>query len=225
MCPAMGEMGRQAHLAKKHTTSTQPTQRQTSNLNTDKGIDTPPSHQLTMDQTLAKQLEASNLKDAAKKTVRDMATNGSNTHVILSGMNIDDAGVNVIAEALRHNDRITWLDLANNNITTAGVKALARVLLIHPRLTTLSLASNDVDDDGALCLADVLRKNPRLSIISLHHNRKITHRGREALRQVEASGSEVSLDIRGWHLTLLRRTSPLPCPNPTPSPSRRKMVD
>ena len=74
--------------------------------------------------------------------------------------NIKDEGVIALAEALRVNNTIRWLDLScNKNIGDKGAEALAEMLKVNKGLKRFDLSFNNITDKGAVALFEALKVN------------------------------------------------------------------
>ncbi|XP_062403998.1 ribonuclease inhibitor-like [Sardina pilchardus] len=77
----------------------------------------------------------------------------------LSHKELEDAGLELITEALRTPDcRLEILRLYNNKISSAGCAAMVSVLRENPHLLELDLSGNEPGDDGVELLACALRE-------------------------------------------------------------------
>ncbi|CAF3962559.1 unnamed protein product, partial [Adineta steineri] len=93
----------------------------------------------------------------------------------LPGNEINEKGIQLLADALVNNKTLTILDLRGNPVG-AGIETLANSLQTNTTLTTLYLDDTGIDDDGATNLAEMLRHNETLQRLSLGRN-KITATG------------------------------------------------
>ena len=91
---------------------------------------------------------------------------------------IGDEGAAEIAEALKKNDTLTYLNLYNNNIGAEGAKALATAMKENKniKLTEIYLPANDISAAGAEALAAALRVNDSLKILKVFSFRTIDGR-------------------------------------------------
>ena len=71
----------------------------------------------------------------------------------LSGMELGDARVRELAEALKENQTMTQIDLSINEIGDEGVGALAEALQVNQSWRQVDLALNHIGVDGARALA------------------------------------------------------------------------
>ena len=92
------------------------------------------------------------------------------TFLDLDSNDIGDDGAKELAAALKENSTLTQLELSANNIGYDGAKALAEALNKNRTLTHLDLTSNNIDDEGAMALAKASKKNDTLNGILLDNN-------------------------------------------------------
>jgi hypothetical protein len=76
-----------------------------------------------------------------------------------------------LCSALIGNRALRKLDLSDNNIGDAGVSMLAGALKVNTGLKRLDLSGNDeIDDKGAVEMANALKKNRSLTYLNLSHS-------------------------------------------------------
>lgn len=93
------------------------------------------------------------------------------TRLELYENSIGDAGLIALAEALRTNKALKWLNLQQQQFGDAGVAALANSLAADTGgLETLVLRFNKVSTTSAVALAQALRTNSRLAGLALDNN-------------------------------------------------------
>jgi cyanate lyase len=63
------------------------------------------------------------------------------------------------------------LDLTYNELTDVAANALAEVLKVNAALTFLNLNSNKITDPGAIGFANMLKVNAALTLLDLRHNK------------------------------------------------------
>ena len=97
--------------------------------------------------------------------------------------NISDTGAVALAQALRDNSTLLWLDLSNNNISDGGAVALAQALHHNSTLNGLDLSNNNISDAGAVALAQALHHNSTLELLNLYGNDAIGKEGTHQLLQ------------------------------------------
>lgn len=85
--------------------------------------------------------------------------------------NIGDNGAFKLAEALKTNKILTYIDLNNNNIGSKGPNALTKLLKTNSTLTTLEFIANNIGDDKAIALAEALKNNSTLVTLELRYNK------------------------------------------------------
>ena len=85
-----------------------------------------------------------------------------------------------MAEALKVNETLTWLDLSSNDLTYVGnymaqVIDLCEALKVNSALRTLDLKNNFLTAEGARLFADALTVNRTLTDLDLSVNSLSTH--------------------------------------------------
>ena len=75
----------------------------------------------------------------------------------LSGNNIGDKGIKVLAKTLENNKTIHTIDLFNNNIGVEGIKVLAKTLENNKTIHTINLSYNSIGDEGIKALAKAIK--------------------------------------------------------------------
>ncbi|CAB4295079.1 unnamed protein product [Prunus armeniaca] len=86
------------------------------------------------------------------------------------GNNIHAKGVTAIAEALKDNSVITFLELGYNPMGPDGVKDLSEVLKFHRNIETLKLGWCQIGAKGAEFIADMLKYNTTIRVLDLRAN-------------------------------------------------------
>ena len=97
-----------------------------------------------------------------------LKTNTIVTRFSLTGCSLDRA--KALAECLKHNTSLTFLDLRINKIDGDGAAALAECLKYNTSLKFLDLTINNIGDDGVAALAECLKHNTSLKNLRLHGN-------------------------------------------------------
>lgn len=90
--------------------------------------------------------------------------------VDLFSCNLKDAGITMIAEALKKNTNIAKLSAIYNDIGDDGAKALAATLKVNTALIDIRLQKNLIGDEGVAAIAEALRgcvKPARASLLYL----------------------------------------------------------
>lgn len=118
---------------------------------------------------------------AIAQLIRDTALKGIN----LGRNKIACIGVALIAESLRQNNSLLYLDIENNMTGAIGAESLARALKVNTMLRGLNLASTSrgfgkIGDRGAIALASALRVNESLRTLKLH-GQNISDKGARAI--------------------------------------------
>ena len=106
------------------------------------------------------------------------------------GNQIGAAGAVALAEALKTNQTLTWVDLFSNEIGNAGATALAEALKTNPGLSSINLGHNGIGNAGAAALAEALKTNQTLTSISLGGN------------QIDAAGAAALAEALKTNMTL-----------------------
>ncbi|KJE93681.1 hypothetical protein CAOG_004436 [Capsaspora owczarzaki ATCC 30864] len=95
----------------------------------------------------------------------------TNTRLTTLGVcNLDDAGLQEVAEALKANTTLTKIGLQNNQIGDAGARAIAETLKVNTTLTQVYLHANQIGDVGARAFAETLKVNTTLISLNLPRN-------------------------------------------------------
>ncbi len=127
--------------------------------------------------------------------VLEMIKNHNIGTLSLEDNELGDVEVELLATALKANQKIKKIILSNNAIRDEGAKALAQVLsqdreiivtknkigpfgaaafikaCIQAKKTTLDLSHNEIGNDGACLIADLLNENPeKIKQVFLKHN-------------------------------------------------------
>ncbi|KJE97167.1 hypothetical protein CAOG_010090 [Capsaspora owczarzaki ATCC 30864] len=95
---------------------------------------------------------------------------------------IGEVGARAIAETLKVNKTLKYLDLDNNLIGDAGAQSIAEALKVNTTLKALSLAKNQIGDVGANAIAEALKVNKTLTWLDLGKSR-IGNAGAQAIAE------------------------------------------
>lgn len=87
---------------------------------------------------------------------KSLKTNASLEELVISNNNIGDKGAKLLADSLSHNKTLTSLKIGVNNIGDEGAKELACLLRNNETLRELSLGLNNIRDEGGIALAEML---------------------------------------------------------------------
>lgn len=112
--------------------------------------------------------------------------------VNLSGADLGDEGLHILAESLVDNENLEELNLSSNGITGAGLKALDGVLQSNVVLMTLNLSGNPIGEDGAKCLCDILADNTGIKKLQLNRAR-IGNEGSKAIAEMLIRNSRLQI--------------------------------
>ena len=109
-----------------------------------------------------------------------LKVNTSIFYLELSNIKIGDAGANALANALKINTSVTIFYFRSNLISNVGATTLAEALKVNVSLTFLDISTNQIGDIGASALALALTINTALNSLNLGGN-QISNPGIEAL--------------------------------------------
>ena len=115
---------------------------------------------------------------------------------------IGDAGASVIAEALKLNPSVTWVDLSGELANACRLRRLARVVLVFTRLRD-TVIDNHIGSAGASKVAEALKLST--SVTSVHLSSE------SALCQRAHVGFVTGTCVVGFHL-LARQAMPSAMP-------------
>ena len=117
------------------------------------------------------------------------------TFLNLDTNNIEDSGAAAISEALKANTALTWLYLRNNMIGDSGAAAIAEALKTNTALTRLWLQNSTIGDSGAAAIAEALKNNTALTMLHLGSN-NIGNSGATAIAEALKSNTALAkLDL------------------------------
>ncbi|XP_004363514.1 hypothetical protein CAOG_03786 [Capsaspora owczarzaki ATCC 30864] len=116
-----------------------------------------------------------------QRELYDEVMNASGT-LHLFEYEIGDEEAKAIAEALKVNTKLSWLNLAENQIGDVGAQAIAEGLTVNTTLTELFLNRNQIGDVGAQAIAEALKVNTKLTLLSLDYN-QIGDAGAQAIAE------------------------------------------
>lgn len=86
---------------------------------------------------------------------------------------IDDDGVRILAQSLKHNKKLQHLSLQfNTRITSVSVPSLVELICINSTLSVLDVSNTSIDTEGVKKLAESLKSNPRLGKIVVDEKHK-----------------------------------------------------
>lgn len=80
---------------------------------------------------------------------------------------IGDAGMSLIFQALKDNDRIEYLDISRNDMTNNSVKDLAEMISKSKSLKYLNIERNDITEEGAVLIGEALQVNKSVEHLRL----------------------------------------------------------
>ena len=131
---------------------------------------------------------------AGGKLAEAIKTNSTLQWLDLSRNKIRDATATKLATSLKFNSALRTLNLAWARITYVGAEALASALMTNSTLQTLKLSSNEIEDDGAKSLAEALESNSTCKTLDLSVN-QIGNVGAEALGKAMAKDHNVLQEV------------------------------
>ncbi|XP_019859855.1 PREDICTED: protein CARMIL-like [Amphimedon queenslandica] len=86
---------------------------------------------------------------------------------------IDDEGVIILAQFLKHNKKLQHLSLQfDTGITSVSVPSLVELICINSTLSVLNVSNTSIDTEGVLELAESLKSNVRLGKIVVDEKHK-----------------------------------------------------
>ncbi|CAK8996797.1 LRR and CARD domains-containing protein 3) (Nucleotide-binding oligomerization domain protein 3) [Durusdinium trenchii] len=115
----------------------------------------------------------------------DVAAFAALTELDFSYCRMDHGLGEVIAESLKTNRTLTYIDLSWNEVTDVGVQVIAESLKTNRTLTYIDLSWNKVTDVGVQALANALSVNNVLTHLDLNGNECNTVVGKQALHEIE----------------------------------------
>ena len=124
------------------------------------------------------------ITEAIQKAAKVIAAQFSASGIDLSkkGLTAHDAAA--VAEILKSNTSVTTVNLdGNKEIGDEGAKALAEALKVNATVGYLDLSGCGIGDDGAAALAEALRSNTTLTKLFLEDNNGIGEKGKRLLRK------------------------------------------
>jgi Ran GTPase-activating protein (RanGAP) involved in mRNA processing and transport len=92
------------------------------------------------------------------------------TYLNLCSNDIGPKGAKVIADSLKENKTLNSLCLEFNKIGSNGAKAISDSLKENTTLTSLDLGCNDIGPEGAKAITESLRENKALTSLELRNN-------------------------------------------------------
>jgi Ran GTPase-activating protein (RanGAP) involved in mRNA processing and transport len=114
-------------------------------------------------------------------------------YVDLIGNRLGDDGAYTLAQSLRKNNTINYLNLSMNDISAAGVKHLCAVLSnkgvkeeVNSSVEHLDVSVNRLGDVGVGYIVDMLRANETLVTINVRSNKVKTQQGISHLLEIIA---------------------------------------
>ncbi|CAF1090211.1 unnamed protein product [Rotaria sordida] len=167
-------------------------------------VEIPPYHNSELEQFIAENrtkqkfdLTGRNLSDLDMKIVADVLKESTTlTSLGLAENQIGQQGAQHIANALRTNQTLTILYLKGNQIGEQGAQHIAYALRTNRTLTELYLAHNQIGEQGAQHIADALKRNRTLTILGLTENR-IGYQGAQYIANaLRTNQTLTTLDLR-----------------------------
>ncbi|KJE94238.1 TKL/IRAK protein kinase [Capsaspora owczarzaki ATCC 30864] len=120
--------------------------------------------------------------DDALVIAEGLKANGNLQYLELSDNQIGDAGAQAIGSALRNKSTLIALSLNENKISDIGAFAVAEGLQASTALTQLGMSVNQIGDAGARAIGSVLRNKANLARLYLSQN-KIGDAGARAIAE------------------------------------------
>ncbi|KAL0229191.1 hypothetical protein GEMRC1_013811 [Eukaryota sp. GEM-RC1] len=106
----------------------------------------------------------------ARALAEALKVNSTITYINLTQNSIGPERTRVLVEVLKVNSTITHVDLGDNSIGPEGARALADVLKVNSTIVEIYLKSNSIGPEGARALADSLKVNSTITYINLTQN-------------------------------------------------------
>ena len=123
---------------------------------------------------LIRKIEPSEMRGYIRRILEAIKNNNKINSIFFETVNIDDEGVELIANFIRENPtRIEGLGLQDCKIGNRGAIALAEVLKENASLTTLMLDKNNIGLEGGIALAEALKMNSTLESLTLNGNESL----------------------------------------------------
>ena len=121
------------------------------------------------------------------------------TELILGGDNIGDKGIADIANSLRTNTTISYLNVTGCGISDIGVQSLAEAIAANGsiRLEELDISYNNIGDMGLARIATALQINTTIKYFSMSHC-GISDKGAESLARVLAVNRSLTCLNLSW---------------------------
>ncbi|XP_074373092.1 uncharacterized protein LOC141713528 isoform X1 [Apium graveolens] len=133
------------------------------------------------------------MERVSKQHLYEYAKDLSSFRIVnLSGGDLGDEGLFILAESLVDNQNLEELNLSYNGITGAGLKALDGVLQSNVVLKTLNLSGNPIGEEGAKYLCDILVGNTGIKKLQLNRAR-IGNEGSKAISEMLIRNSRLQI--------------------------------
>ena len=134
------------------------------------------------------------------------------TALNVSGYNITDQGVDMIAAVLLETVSLMELDLSNTALSSVKATKIINTLKNIKSLKVLNINNNDIDDGAADSIAAVVRNNSFIEEMNLSHN-KMTYTGilnvanalSERIKVFDISSNFIACDNIGELATVLSK--------------------
>ncbi|XP_058470030.1 leucine-rich repeat-containing protein 34-like [Solea solea] len=114
------------------------------------------SHKALRRVDLSRPLLFSHLEEWAVHCTDMLMVNCIIVELHLAKMGMTDTGMQRLAEGLRLNRSLRYLDLRCNRVTRDGIRYLAEVLKQNPTLEIIDLSSNRIEGEGAKYLSEAI---------------------------------------------------------------------
>lgn len=118
-------------------------------------------------------------------------------HSCLKELNISDCGLTpegaeCLAEGLKKNHALEFLDLSNNPIGIEGFKVICQALHEHPRIQSLMVMGIKLDDSCGQAICELLEHNPRITLIGFSEVDNFTSKTSDKIFELLRSNRERS---------------------------------
>jgi Ran GTPase-activating protein (RanGAP) involved in mRNA processing and transport len=119
-----------------------------------------------------------------------------------SPQRIDDAGMELLSNALRENTSCKVLDLSGTHVTTQEAKTLAAAIKANPVLESIDLYGSTIFARGMTALAEALLENTSLTSINFGRNPIKSEGSLALLKKIAALNAVVAISMNCTYDTL-----------------------
>ena len=123
------------------------------------------------------------------------------TKLNISGYNITDQGLALMATILMETVSLAKLDLSNTMLNSVKATTIISALKNNSSLKVLNISHNDIDDGAAESITAVISNNSKIEIVNLSHN-KLSYNGvlkvvsllPKSITTIDISGNLIACD-------------------------------